>query len=283
MDSREVQLDGTVPPPPYDDQQRDRLLYRIAANVHRVEEDLHGEVQRNRNRVWAVLMLVATVLGGAIVISCGVSDAGAATDRPDDRKGAAGLVDGRADRGRPGLGRLAAGEQLMDVTVRLEIDKGEEMLAAIEAATWTPGAVLQARLQRLRPTFAQVSAESGVRRQILEAVAIVESALQPEIKNPNNPAYGLMQIWGPVWFGEPLHDLPDGPTVNIDSSNWTDPLTNARAGAAILVRYGALETDTSWWTTLNRYNGDRDAEDPEYELDVQARYLALLRRDLVGI
>lgn len=163
-------------------------------------------------------------------------------------------------------------------TRELIIDRVDEMLAALEAATWTPDPAIEQRLQDYRGYFRQVAQESGLRRQMLEAIAIVESAVRPWVKNPEKPAYGMMQVWGPVWFAEPLQ-LPDGPSFTVDATNWSHPLPNIRAGAAILLRYGAADSNVGWWETLNRYNGDRSPRDAEYEDDVEVRYLALLRRD----
>lgn len=160
----------------------------------------------------------------------------------------------------------------------LTIDRVDEMLGVLTAATWSPHPDVDERMHGYRHYFRQVAEESGLRRQMLEAVAIVESAVRPWVKNPEKPAYGMMQVWGPAWFGEPL-SLPNGPSFTIDASNWSHPLPNLRAGAAILLRYGADDPNTGWWEVLNRYNGDRPPRDSEYEDDVEMRYLALLRRD----
>lgn len=168
-------------------------------------------------------------------------------------------------------------------TRELTIDRVDEMLGEIQdlvkAVTWSPHPAVDERLHGYRRYFEQVAQESGLRRQMLEAIAIVESAVRPWTKNPEKPAYGLMQIWGPVWFGEPL-ELPNGPSFTVDATNWSHPLPNLRAGAAILLRYGAgPDEDVGWWEVLNRYNGDRPPRDSKYEDDVETRYLALLRRD----
>lgn len=162
----------------------------------------------------------------------------------------------------------------------LKLDRVETVLSElVTAATWTPSPGLRERLNAYRAYFRQVATESGVRRQMLEAIAIVESSVRPWEKNPDAPAYGLMQIWGPAWFGTPL-ELPRGPTVRLHADNWGHPLPNLRAGAAILVRYGAGDSDTGWWEILNRYNGDAPPRDDEYENAVQGRYLALVRETL---
>lgn len=153
------------------------------------------------------------------------------------------------------------------------------MLTLIRGATYMPPGEVEARLAGLDHLFDQVAVESQIPKEMLQAVAIVESRVNPTAENPESPAFGLMQIWGPEHFGEP-HALPRGPTTIIDRSNWQIPLVNLRAGASTLVSFGALNGTVSWWETLNDYNGDEPPRDPEYERDVYTRYIGLLRRRL---
>lgn len=153
-------------------------------------------------------------------------------------------------------------------------------MGVVKAATWSPSPAVAERMSNFRPVFDQVAGESGIMAEVLMAVAIVESRLDPVAENPASGAKGLMQIM-PLHYGT-RRDLPHGPDVTIDSANWTHPLVNVRYGAAILVDYGALEEETGWWEVLNRYNGDRPPRDPEYEDDVQSIHAALMRRELIG-
>lgn len=153
-------------------------------------------------------------------------------------------------------------------------------MGLLKAATWTPAPEVAERMEGLRPVFDQVAAESGLPVQLLQAVALVESRMDPVAVNPESGARGLMQIM-PMHFGQTF-DLPHGPPTTFSEGNWTHPLVNVRTGAAILLDFGAGEPDVGWWETLNRYNGDRPPRDPDYEDDVQSRYAALLRRELLG-
>lgn len=65
-----VRLGGNIPRPPYSDQQRDQLLYRIAENVEDQGEELRNEIHRNSRRIWWLAGCLIAVLGtlGASVL-----------------------------------------------------------------------------------------------------------------------------------------------------------------------------------------------------------------------
>lgn len=150
-------------------------------------------------------------------------------------------------------------------------------MGLLGALTWAPEPEHERRLKELWPTFDRVAGESEIPAHILAAVGIQESDLRSIQNLEGAPAFGIMQIWGPAWFGEPLEDLPHGPVVTITANNWRDPLTNVRTGAAVLVRYGALDPATPWETVLNRYHGDRDDSIDSYEKNIRTMALGLLR------
>lgn len=153
-------------------------------------------------------------------------------------------------------------------------------MGIVKAATWKPSPDLERRMESLRPVFEKVAGESGLPVQLLQAIAIVESNMDPVAENPESGAKGLMQIM-PLHYGE-TYDLPHGPSVTFREDNWTVPIVNVRTGAGILLDYGAGDRDTKWWNVLNRYNGDLPPRDAEYEDDVQSIYAAMLRRRTFG-
>lgn len=105
------------------------------------------------------------------------------------------------------------------------------------------------RLERIEGAAETAGREWAIRPEILLGVAWVESRWDPEARNPESGALGLMQV------------MPSNARRLGLGDAWRQPLANLRAGARILREHGYGERPHV--ETFRRYMGaDRDVEDP---------------------
>jgi soluble lytic murein transglycosylase-like protein len=130
----------------------------------------------------------------------------------------------------------------------------------------------RARLRALRPEIDAVARETGLPPALLAGIAFVESEGDPEARGPELPsgdrAVGLMQV------------IPSNlRALGVPEGQWTDPETNLRAGAHVLIAAPEPFGEVEPGKTLAAYGGFRDTDPTSYIQDVQTMALRA-RREL---
>lgn len=125
------------------------------------------------------------------------------------------------------------------------------------------GRIREQRLLAVWPTFLDVGDRTGIPPELLAGLAWTESDFVPTARNPESQAAGLFQVM-------PFHFQSLGWT----GDDWSDPLKNTEAGAAILVQHGLGRKPVS--AVLKGYGGFVTKDPSQYISSVLSRTLYIL-------